>query len=62
MKPDKKKLFTMLIVTLSAAIVTGSIMMGLFIPIHGEPNDTDYWSEYCAFDISSLPTVEAGED
>ena len=29
MKPDKKKLFSMLIVALSAAIVTGSIMMGL---------------------------------
>lgn len=62
MKLNKKKFLTMLIITLTAAIVTGSIMMGLFIPIHGEPNDTDYWSEYCAFDISSLPTVEAGED
>lgn len=62
MKLTKKKVFTILIAVAAALVVTGIILLGLFVPVHGEPNDTDYWSEYAAFDISSVPTVEAGED
>lgn len=59
----KKLLIAGICGIVSIVIIASIILMCLFIPVHGKGNDDFYWSEYDAFDISEVQTVEmSGED
>lgn len=44
------------------AVVAASILLGLFVPVKGEMNDNEYWSEYDAFAAQDIPSIEVGDD
>lgn len=45
-----------------AVVAIGAVLLGVFVPVHGTPNDGEYWSEYDEFDISSVRTLEMTDD
>ena len=59
----KKK--TAIIVSVACAtvvVIATAILLGVFLPVKGEMNDSEYWSEYDVFDIADITAVEAGDD
>lgn len=58
----KKKLQIVVIASVSVVVAAAIILMGLFIPVKGKPNDSEYWSEYDAFRVEDIPALEIGAD
>lgn len=59
----KKKLMLTGIAAMVFLVIAAIILMCLFIPVHGRKNDNEYWSEYDAFDVNSVKTLEkSGEN
>lgn len=59
----KKK--TKVAVCITAAVVVvvaAAILLGVFLPVNGKMNDTEYWSEYDKFAIDDIPVIEVGND
>lgn len=55
-----KKKKTVIIVATVSLVAVASVLLGVFVPIKGEMNDTEYWSEYDVFDASSVATLDTG--
>lgn len=57
---SKKKKLAIIVSVVAVVVVAGSILLGVYVPVKGEMNDTDYWSEYDVFDVPALPTLDTG--
>lgn len=59
----KKKAFLVIgIAAVAFLIIAAIILMCLFVPVYGDVNDTEYWSEYDAFDLASIEVLEKKND
>lgn len=58
----KKAAIIVSVACATVVVVATAILLGLFLPVNGKMNDSEYWSEYDVFDISDITSVEAGED
>lgn len=58
----KKKAVKICVAAATAALVAAVVLMGVFLPVKGQANDSEYWSEYDEFKINDIPVIETGED
>ncbi len=62
MESTKKLLFCIFIPVVAVLIIISIILMILFVPVKGKPNDSEYWSEYDKFDINNYDSIEVEGD
>lgn len=58
----KKKMIVAISISAVVVIVATAILLGVFLPVNGKMNDTEYWSEYDKFDINDIASIEVGND
>lgn len=58
----KKTVITISVSVAVVVVVAAAILLGIFVPVNGKMNDTEYWSEYDKFKIEDIPTIEVGDD
>ncbi len=59
---ENRRMGIIIIAVFVFAVVAAAVLLGVFLPVHGNQNDGEYWSEYDEFDVSKLDTIEVEGD
>ena len=59
---ENRRMGIIIIAVFVLVVVAAAVLLGVFLPVHGSPNDGEYWSEYDEFDVSKLDTIEVEGD